>query len=151
MKIWVGVTDKNWYEHLIRLAPEEVNFWQPSGSRTFRVLQPGEPFLFKLHSPENFIVGGGFLVRYSALPASLAWDAFERKNGVASLDDLILRVRRYRVDDRSFDPVIGCDGTGIRSLRGKKNGSARTLPTWALNIVQGKTRSRRRIRKLERK
>ena len=31
MKIWVGVTDKNWYEHLIRLAPEEVNFWQPSG------------------------------------------------------------------------------------------------------------------------
>ena len=79
MKIWVGVTDKNWYDHLTRLAPEEVNFWQPSGSRTFRVLQPGEPFLFKLHSPENFIVGGGFFVRYSALPASLAWEAFERK------------------------------------------------------------------------
>ena len=58
MKIWVGVTDKSWYEHLMRLAPEEVNFWQPSGSRTFRVLQPGEPFLFKLHSPDNFIVGG---------------------------------------------------------------------------------------------
>jgi putative restriction endonuclease len=56
MKIWVGVTDKNWYEHLTRLAPEEVNFWQPSGSRTFRVLQPGEAFLFKLHSPDNFIV-----------------------------------------------------------------------------------------------
>jgi hypothetical protein len=49
MKIWVGVTDKSWYEHLTRLAPEEVNFWQPSGSRTFRVLLPGEPFLFKLH------------------------------------------------------------------------------------------------------
>ena len=30
MKIWVGITDKNWYEHLIRLAPEDVNFWQPS-------------------------------------------------------------------------------------------------------------------------
>src|ERR1700687_5502033 len=97
MKIWVGVTDKNWYEHLIRLAPEEVNFWQPSGSRTFRVLQPGEPFLFKLHSPENFIVGGGFFVRYSVLPASLAWEAFEGKNGVGSLEDLISRVRRYRV------------------------------------------------------
>jgi hypothetical protein len=37
MKIWVGVTDKNWYEHLIRFAPEEVNFWQRSGSRIFRV------------------------------------------------------------------------------------------------------------------
>lgn len=70
MKIWVAVTDENWYEHLGRLAPEEVNFWQPSGSKTFRVLQAGEPFLFKLHSPQNFIVGGGFFVRYSALPAS---------------------------------------------------------------------------------
>ena len=68
MKLWVGVTDKNCYEHLLRPAPEEVNFWQPSGSRSFRVLQPGEPFLFKLHSPENFIVGGGFFVRCSALP-----------------------------------------------------------------------------------
>jgi hypothetical protein len=46
----------------MRLAPEEVNFWQPSGSRRFRVWQAGEPFLFKLHSPENFIVGGGFVV-----------------------------------------------------------------------------------------
>lgn len=105
----MAVTDKNWYEHLVRLTPEEVNFWQPSGSRTFRVLQPGEPFLFKLHSPENFIVGGGFFVRYSTLPASLAWDAFEQKNGVATLSDLILRVRRYRIDDQSVDPIIGCN------------------------------------------
>ena len=138
MKIWVGVTDKNWYEHLIRVAPEEVNFWQPSGSRTFRVLQPGEPFLFKLHSPENFIVGGGFLVRYSALPASLAWDAFERKNGVASLDNLILRVPPYRVDDRSIDPVIGCNVLAEPFFLPRSE----WIPvpsTWALNIVQGKT------------
>lgn len=138
MKIWVGVTDKNWYEHLIRLAPEEVNFWQPSGSRTFRVLQPGEPFLFKLHSPENFIVGGGFFVRYSALPASLAWDAFERKNGVDSLNDLILRVRRYRVDDRSVDPVIGCNVLAEPFFLQR----SQWIPvpsSWAANIVQGKT------------
>ena len=80
MKLWVGVTDKNWFEHLSRLGPDEVNFWQPSGARNFRVLQPGEPFLFKLHAPDNFIVGGGHFVRYSALPASLAWEAFQRKN-----------------------------------------------------------------------
>jgi putative restriction endonuclease len=138
MKIWVGVTDKNWYEHLIRLAPEEVNFWQPSGSRIFRVLQPGEPFLFKLHSPENFIVGGGFFVRNSALPASLAWDAFERKNGVDSLNDLILRVRRYRVDDRSIDPVIGCNVLAEPFFLSR----SQWIPvpsTWAANIVQGKT------------
>jgi putative restriction endonuclease len=138
MKIWVGVTDKNWYEHLIRLAPEEVNFWQPSGSRTFRALQPGEPFLFKLHSPENFIVGGGFFVRYSALPASLAWDAFERKNGVDSLNDLILRIRRYRADDRSVDPVIGCNVLAEPFFLQR----SQWIPVpsnWAANIVQGKT------------
>ena len=138
MKIWVGVTDKNWYEHLIRLAPEEVNFWQPSGSRTFRVLQPGEPFLFKLHSPDNFIVGGGFFVRYSALPASLAWDAFERKNGVDSLSDLIARVRRYRVDDHSIDPAIGCNVLAEPFFFPR----SQWIPVpsdWAANIVQGKT------------
>jgi putative restriction endonuclease len=138
MKIWVGVTDKHWYEHLIRLAPEEVNFWQPSGSRIFRVLQPGEPFLFKLHSPENFIVGGGFFVRYSALPASLAWDAFERKNGVESLNDLILRVRRYRVDDRSIDPVIGCNVLAEPFFLPRSEWVP-VPSTWAANIVQGKT------------
>jgi HNH endonuclease len=138
VKIWVGVTDKNWYEHLARLAPEEVNFWQPSGSRSFRVLQPGEPFLFKLHSPENFIVGGGCFVRYSALPASLAWDAFERKNGVDSLSDLIAKVRRYRVDDRSVDPVIGCNVLA-EPFFFQRDQWIPVPSTWAANIVQGKT------------
>src|ERR1700694_1170383 len=138
MKIWVGVTDKNWYEHLSRLAPEEVNFLQSSGSRTFRVLQPGEPFLFKFHSPENFIVGGGFFVRYSALLASLAWDAFERKNGVGSLEDLISRVRRYRVDDESIDPVIGCNVLAEPFFLPRSEWIA--VPSnWAPNIVQGKS------------
>ena len=98
MKIWVGVTDKDWFQFLNRINPDEVNFWQPSGSRMFRALQPGEPFLFKLHSPDNFVVGGGHFVRYSALPTSLAWDAFGLKNGVGSLEELNARVRRYRRD-----------------------------------------------------
>lgn len=46
MKIWVGVTDREWFEFLNRIDPDEVNFWQPSGSRSFRALQPGEPFFF---------------------------------------------------------------------------------------------------------
>ena len=109
MKLWVGVTDKDWFQFLSRLAPDEVNFWQPSGSRLFRALQPGEPFLFKLHSPDNFIVGGGHFVRYSALPTSLAWDAFGQKNGVGSLEALNTRVRRYRRADTAIDPIIGCN------------------------------------------
>ena len=138
MKIWVGVTVKNWYEHLTKLAPDEVNFWQPSGSRNFRVLRPGEPFLFKLHSPDNFIVGGGYFVRYSAVPASLAWDAFEEKNGVASLDDLIIRICRYRAADQSVDPVIGCNVLAEPFFLRRSEWIA-IPPTWAANIVQGKS------------
>ena len=70
-----------------RLGPgiDEVNFWQPSGGVEFNALQPGELFLFKLHSPRNFIVGGGFFAHWSQLPVSLAWEAFGEKNGAASL------------------------------------------------------------------
>ena len=109
MKVWVGVTDKNWFDYLTQQGPDEVNFWQPSGSRNFKVLQPGELFLFKLHAPNNFIVGGGFFVRYSAIPASLAWEAFGVKNGVTSFDELCTRIRRYRSGDSTLDPIIGCN------------------------------------------
>ncbi len=61
MKAFIGVTDQDWFQ-LLRSQPsiEEVNFWQPSGNQLFKALKPGELFLFKLHSPNNFIVGGGF-------------------------------------------------------------------------------------------
>jgi putative restriction endonuclease len=138
MKIWVGVTDKNWFDQLSAMGPDEVNFWQPSGSRNFRVLQPGEPFLFKLHSPNNFIVGGGFFVRYSLLPASIAWDAFKAKNGVSGLSQLLARIRRYRRSDDTIDPVIGCNIlTEPFFLQ-----PAEWIPVpegWARNIVQGKS------------
>ena len=58
--IFVAVTDWDWYDFL-RTQPDigEVNFWQPGGRTSFGALEPGELFLFKLHSPRNFIVGGG--------------------------------------------------------------------------------------------
>ena len=50
VRAWVAVTDKDWYRFLAqRPHLDEVNFWQPGGSREFRTLTPGEPFLFKLH------------------------------------------------------------------------------------------------------
>ncbi len=110
MKIWVGVTDDDWFSFLRELTPDEVNFWQPSGSRQFKLLQPGEPFLFKLHSPRNFIVGGGFFVRHTALPCSLAWSAFGVKNGVADAGAFRARIRRYRRDaEPGPDPTVGCN------------------------------------------
>jgi hypothetical protein len=97
MKLYVGVTDKNWFEFL-RARPEldEVNFWQPSGARQFRVLQPGDPFLFKLHHPDNFIVGGGMFAHSSLCPVDMAWEAFAEKNGVGSLEGMRRRLAHYR-------------------------------------------------------
>lgn len=72
MRLYVAITDSDWYGHLASLKPDEVNFWQPSASTQFRALLPGEPLLFKLHSPDDFIVGGGFFSHFTVLPASFA-------------------------------------------------------------------------------
>jgi putative restriction endonuclease len=111
VRAYVGVTDSEWYRFL-RDRPEldEVNFWRPGGSGTFRVLGLGEPFLFKLHAPDNFIVGGGFFAAYSVLPCSLAWETFGQKNGVATLAEMRQRIAHYRrvaLDPRA-DYNIGC-------------------------------------------
>lgn len=138
MKLWVGVTDEDWFSYLASLQPDEVNFWQPSGTRAFRALQPGELFLFKLHSPNNFVVGGGHFVSFSALPASLAWDTFKESNGVRSYQELLTRVRRYRRQDSSVDPVIGCNIPADPFFLSRED----WIPVpkdWANNIVQGKT------------
>jgi putative restriction endonuclease len=138
MKIWVGVTDEDWFVRLKHLEPDEVNFWQPSGDRAFRALTPGEPFLFKLHSPKNFIVGGGFFVSHTPLPTSIAWDTFGIKNGVGSLDELHARIRRYRRESESLDPMIGCSVLAEPFFLD----DSEWLPvpsSWAPNIVQGKT------------
>jgi putative restriction endonuclease len=47
MKAFIGVTDFDWYSFLSTIQGlDEVNFWQPSASRQFKALKPGEPFLF---------------------------------------------------------------------------------------------------------
>lgn len=110
MRIYLGVTDFNWYQFLSS-KPEldEVNFWQPSATGQFRALSSGEPFLFKLHSPRNFIVGGGFFAHYSELPVSLAWNAFEGKNGVFSLGEMRHKIEHYRHSQSTIeDYKIGC-------------------------------------------
>ncbi|MFQ5792195.1 MAG: HNH endonuclease [Acidobacteriota bacterium] len=111
MRAFVGVTDNDWYRFL-RSRPEldEVNFWQPSGRRQFRSLQPGEPFLFKLHHPENFIVGLGFFAHSTILPSTLVWDAFGEKNGAASYAEMRRRIAKYRraEEDPREDYRVGC-------------------------------------------
>ena len=82
MKAYVGITDGDWFSFLSgRPDLDEVNFWQPSGSTRFQALRPNELFLFRLHAPRRFIVGGGFFAYSTILPTSLAWDSFLEKNG----------------------------------------------------------------------
>ena len=111
MNAYVAVTDNDWYRHLASVSDiDEVNFWQPSGGRRFRALSEGEPLLFKLHAPQNFIVGGGFFAHFSILSVSLAWEAFGEKNGASSLDEMRRRIERYRRigSDPGEDYQIGC-------------------------------------------
>ena len=110
MKLFVGVTDNDWYNYLAQQEPDEVNFWQPGGRQTFRALEPYGIFLFKLHAPYNFIAGGGFFVRYTRLPVSLAWEAFGTKNGRSNYPDFRQAIYRYRGTNTHAepDPLIGC-------------------------------------------
>lgn len=110
MKAYIGVTDKDWFRFLAGQptgAVDEVNFWQP-GPRPFKALSPGEPFLFKLHYPDNVIVGGGFFAGWSQLPAQLAWDAFGIKNGAESFESMLRRIQKYRHEPAAADADIGC-------------------------------------------
>ncbi|MDE0177412.1 MAG: HNH endonuclease [Gammaproteobacteria bacterium] len=108
MQYWVGITDSDWFENLRRRGFEEVNFWQPSW-RAPRRMEAGWPFLFKLHSPRNYIVGGGFFVRFTAMPSFLAWHAFGEKNGVSTMPELVQRVEKYRKTPQSTADLIGCN------------------------------------------
>lgn len=109
MKFYVGVTDNAWFGFLASHKPDEANFWRPSGTGSFKAIPPGAPFLFKLHSPDNFIVGGGYFVSHSNLPLSLAWEAFGEKNGATSIEALRVMIDPRRGDRaREHDPVIGC-------------------------------------------
>jgi putative restriction endonuclease len=106
----IAVTDGDWFD-MLRHQPNlaEVNFWAPS-SANFRALQQGELFLFKLHAPRNVIVGGGIFAYASALPCSLAWEAFKEANGARSAQEMRARIARYRhaaPADRS-DFEVGC-------------------------------------------
>ena len=117
-----------------------MNFWQPSGSREFRVLAPGEPFFFKSHYPNNRIVGGGFFSDSARLKVSEAWEFFGAANGADSADQMRTRIGRYLrapIGARE-DPVIGC--LFVRDVHFfPEDATVEAPPRFARNIVQGKS------------
>src|SRR4030042_237339 len=140
MRLYIGVTDYNWFD-LLRNIPqlEEVNFWQPGGNRVFKALKPGELFLFKLHYPHHKIVGGGIFAYSTLLPISLAWESFEIKNGAYNLLEMRQRVGklRHQMENPFIDYTIGC----ILLEQPFFFPESEWIPApadWSPNIVQGK-------------
>ena len=140
MNFFVAVTDYDWFQlHASKSSVVEVNFWRPSPEASFKALKPGEMLLFKLHSPHNFIVGGGFFTRFVHLPISLSWEAFGEGNGVRSLSEMRERIAKYRrVPIAPMEnPKIGC----ILLAEPFFFEEAEWIPVpsdFSLNIVQGK-------------
>jgi putative restriction endonuclease len=111
MRIYVGVTDGEWFRFLASTKDvDEVNFWRPSPRTHLTTIQRNEMFLFKLKAPYNAIAGGGYYQGEVPLPISFAWGAFGVKNGAPTeqvLRSNILRLRTVAGLDRS-DFTIGC-------------------------------------------
>ena len=74
----------------------------------FTGLQPGSPFLFKLKRPFNHIAGGGYFVKSTSLPLSIAWETFGQKNGAKSKQVFESMIRKLISDPTVRDPEIGC-------------------------------------------
>ncbi len=140
MNFFVAVTDYEWFQlHASKPSVVEVNFWRPSPEASFKALNAGEMLLFKLHSPRNFIVGGGFFTRFVHLPISLSWEAFGEGNGVRSLSEMRERISKYRrvPIEPMENPKIGC----ILLAEPFFFREAEWIPVpsdFSLNIVQGK-------------
>jgi putative restriction endonuclease len=141
VKAYVAVTDIDWYNYLSsRPTIREANFWRPFGSRSFKVLQPGEPFIFKTKAPLNKIVGGAIYEGFVSLNISQAWEFFGEGNGVGSSDALIQRIRSITGEalDEIGDREIGC--VLLRDLWFLSDQEQLPAPqAFSANIVQGKS------------
>jgi putative restriction endonuclease len=140
MIFYVGNTDFEWFKFLCARSPEDINFWQPGGRLRFQAIQQGAPFLLRLKAPHNKIAGIGFFSSHSLLPIDFAWDVFEERNGVASLEVLKRRINSYRNIDNSLEvnSQIGCIILTNPVFFREEDWLA-TPSDWSPNIVQGKT------------
>jgi putative restriction endonuclease len=137
MKLYVGITDGDWFRYLRSKHADEMNFWRPSSTSQFKALQPGELFLFKSKYPHHRIIGGAFFVRHTTLSLDLAWKAFGTANGTDSLDKLRRMIQGHRKDNE-FNPIIGC--TILTQPFYLGDDATMDPPSdWSGNIVSGKS------------
>lgn len=140
----VAITDIDWFQFLAQQpALEEVNFWRPSDTRTPQQVRAGMPVIFKLRKRfGGWIVGWGVFARHDVLPAWLAWDAFEVRNGAASFAEMRQRIEGLRTDSASArvtggDYEIGCLMLAEPVFLPRERW-VRPPADWPDNVVQGK-------------
>jgi hypothetical protein len=79
----------------------------PGDAAPFRALQPGELFLFKLHAPLNFIVGGGVF-------------AYQRLRSELNQRGAVITSKLTAIDSRSERIVDAItEGTAVQALKVK--------------------------------
>lgn len=137
MKLFVGVTNNEWFRFLAARNPDEVNFWRPRSQTDFKALSAGDVFLFKLHSPLDFIAGGGVFVRHTFLPLPLAWQAFGPKNGVEDYDTFELRILEHR-EPAELGTQLGCTVL-VQPFFWPREQWIPVPSDWSRNIVVGKS------------
>ena len=111
LEYWIGVTDRSWFEFHSANQSMEVNFWAPGGEVNFKAVPEGGLFLFKLKTPVNKIVGGGWFMKSTTLPLELAWKVYGKGNGTDTLTDLRESITQFRSKMHkatSPNETIGC-------------------------------------------
>ena len=140
MTLYLGVTDNDWYTFLRQRENEDINFWKPGGKASFKAIQTGAPFLFKLKAPKNAIAGLGFFSSYSSLPINVAWDIFGVRNGAATYADFRQKIATYRSTANSLgqNSNIGCIVLTDPIFFREKDW-IEVPANWSKSIVQGKS------------
>lgn len=146
MRGFVANTDYDWYSFLgSQPGIDEVNFWKPSGG-SFGAVPVGSPFFFRLKAPHNAIAGFGYFASSSVLPAWLAWEAFQVKNGASDFTEMRRRIEKYRnrfkaqSSSRAGDYDVGCVMIAAPVFFPRELWVP-DADDWAPNIVTGKTYS----------
>jgi putative restriction endonuclease len=140
----VAVTDYEWFEFLsAQPTLDEVNFWRPRDTRTPRQLQVGAPIFFKLKREHgDRIVGFGIFARHEVLPAYVAWDWFDTKNGAPDFPSMRKRIERLSHEKERREDILGSYQIGCLMLSQplffEKPDWIAPPNNWPPNAVQGK-------------
>ena len=136
MRGYIGNTDRDF----LRARPtlEEVNFWQPSGSRGFQAVLPGAPFFFRLKKPYYAIAGFGYFSFSRQLSPLLAWDAFQEANGTPSFISMRQSIDAYRRKNNATpsEDLIGCLIVW-KPIFFEEKDWVKEPSNWSKNIVSG--------------